>query len=226
MKLLILQHVPHEHPGYIADYANEKGITIDLIKLWQPYSIPAPEGYSGIIIMGGPMGVYEDFPSEKEEISLIKKTLGHIPILGICLGSQLSAHAFGANVYFNPKEKQVGYYDLELTEAGKRSSILKGFSPNLKALEWHGDSFEVPEGAELLVTSAACKNQAFSFKNAYGFLFHFEFTPDMVRNQIKVDREWANKNFELDEAKLTREADELAGLMKRQCYLLLDNFLV
>ena len=225
MKLLILQHVPHEHPGYIADYANEKGITIDLIKLWQPYSIPASEDYSGIIIMGGPMGVYEDFPSKSEEIALIQQVIGQISILGICLGSQLLAHVLGAKVYPNPRGKEIGYYDLKLTEVGKKSSALVGFPSDIQALEWHGDAFELPAGAELLVSSAQCENQAFSFKNAHGFLFHFEFTPEMVRKQIAIDHEWTHKDFDLDEAKLIREADELASLMKEQSYRLLNNFL-
>ena len=187
MKLLILQHVPHEHPGYIADYANEKGITTDVIKLWQPYSIPAPEDYAGIIIMGGPMGVYEEFPSKDEEIALIQKVVGRTPILGICLGSQLLAHALGSKVHPNPGGKEIGYYSLKLTGAGKQSPALKEFPQDIQALEWHVDAFELPAGAELLVSSAQCENQAFSFKNAYGFLFHFEFTPEMVRNQITID---------------------------------------
>ena len=225
MKLLILQHVPHEHPGYIADYANEKGITIDLIKLWHPYSIPAIGGYSGIIIMGGPMGVYEEFPSKGEEIALIQNVVGSVPVLGICLGSQLLAHALGAKVYPNPGGKEIGYYDLKLTEAGKKSPALKGFPANIRALEWHGDAFELPVDATLFASSAQCENQAFSFKNAYGFLFHFEFTPEMVRDQIAIDREWIHKDFILDEAKVLRDAHDLADLMKKQCYRLLDNVL-
>ena len=128
-------------------------------------------------------------------------------------------------MYPNPGGKEIGYYDLELTEAGKTSTLFRDFSPSFKALEWHGDAFDLPAGAELLVSSKACKNQAFSFKNAYGVLFHLEFTSEMVRNLIVVDREWTRKNFELDEAKLVQDAENFARLMKQQCYLLLDNFL-
>ena len=224
-KLLVLQHVAHEPLGYIAEYANEKGISIDVVKLWETSVIPPPEGYAGIIIMGGPMGVYEDFTSKTGELTLIRNVVGRVPLLGICLGSQLLAHALGAKVYPNPGGKEIGYYDLELTEAGKTSTLFRDFSPSFKALEWHGDAFDLPAGAELLVSSKACKNQAFSFKNAYGVLFHLEFTSEMVRNLIVVDREWTRKNFELDEAKLVHDAENFARLMKQQCYLLLDNFL-
>lgn len=225
MKILILQHVPHESTGYIGEYAKEKGISIDVIEFWQPYFIPALQEYSGIIIMGGPMGVYEDFPSKNDEIALIQKAVGKIPILGICLGSQLLAHALGAKVYPNPGGKEIGYYDVELTEAGKRSDILKGFPKHIKALEWHGDMFKLPQGATLLASTPLCANQAFSFKNAHGVLFHLEFTPEMVQNLVKTDHEWTHKDFDLNETKLMSETDEIAGLMKQQSYLLLDNFL-
>ena len=84
MKLLILQHVPHEHPGYIVQYAREKNIILDIIELWKPYGIPDVSGYSGVIILGGPMSVYEDFSSKHDELALIQRNLGSIPILGIC----------------------------------------------------------------------------------------------------------------------------------------------
>jgi len=225
MKLLILQHVPHEQPGYIAEYAREKNITLDVIELWKPYTIPDARDYSGIIILGGPMGVYEDFNSKNYELALIQKNLGSVPMLGICLGSQLIAHALGAKVQPNEKGKEVGYYEVELTEAGKRSPILNGFPPKIKVLQWHGDTFDIPKGADLLATSALCTNQAFSFQRAFGFLFHFEFTLEMVKNQIEIDKEWIHKNFNLDEVKLLNEANELAPIMKSQCYRLLDNFL-
>ena len=225
MKLLILQHVPHEQPGYIAEYAREKNITLDVIELWKPYMIPNTEDYSGIIILGGPMGVYENFSSKNDELTLIQKNFGSVPILGICLGSQLVAHALGAKVQPNEKGKEIGYYEVELTEAGRESSIFREFPPRIKVLQWHGDAFDMPKDADLLATSVLCMNQAFSFQRSFGFLFHFEFTPEMVKSQMEIDKEWTHKNFDLDETKLSKEASELAPTMKSQCYRLLDNFL-
>lgn len=127
MKVLVLQHVPHEHPGYIAEYAKEKNIALDVLEFWGPYSLPVVNEYAGIMILGGPMGVYEDFPSKNDELALIKKHADTVPMLGICLGSQLLAYALGAKVQPNEKGKEVGYYDVELTRAARESSILRGF---------------------------------------------------------------------------------------------------
>ncbi len=228
-KLLILQHVPHEHPGYMFNYVSERGIALDVIKLWEPYVLPDPASYAGIVVLGGPMGAYEEYPSKNDELVLIEKNLGTIPMLGICLGSQLIAHALGARVYPNEKDgkriKEIGYYDITLTEASTASPVFAGFPSTFKALEWHGDVFDLPVGSSLLASSTLVPYQAFSFKNVFGFLFHFEFTSDMVENQLKVDAKWAYKDFELDDNALIQQAKELAPLMKRQCYRLMDNFL-
>ena len=114
---------------------------------------------------------------------------------------------------------------VDLTEKEKVAPILKGFNSPVKVLQWHGDVFELPKGAELLATSSVSENQAFSSQNAHGFLFHFEFTPEMVAKQIEVDKEWMHADNEIDEELLLKEARESAGLMRKQCFQLLDNFL-
>src|SRR5215471_8637437 len=94
----------------------------------------------------------------------------------------------------------------------------------VRVLQWHGDAFDLPRGASLLATSPLCRNQAFAYRNAYAVLFHLEITPSMVQGLVEVNREWTHEGFDLDEARLAREASDLAPLMKRQCYRLLDNF--
>lgn len=229
MKFLVFQHVAHENLGVISKVLGEIGVETDVIKLWEPYKIPGVLNYDGLAILGGPMGVYENYLSEKDELEVIKKALGKIPVIGFCLGSQLLAHALGAKVYPNMKDgrrvKEIGYYEVELTENGLSDPILQGFSSPLKVFQWHGDAFDLPKDAKLLATNTNCTNQAFAYKNAYGFLFHFEFTPEMVENQIKIDQEWINQDFEMDEEKLTEEAKKYAGLMEEQCRKLFKNFL-
>jgi GMP synthase-like glutamine amidotransferase len=226
--VLVLQHVPYEGHGSIADYLREHDIAFDVVRLWEPYAVPDVSQYSALIIMGGPMGVYENFPSKNDEIALIKAALGTIPMLGICLGSQLIAHALGARVYPNEKDgkpaKEIGYYTVHLTSEGLANPLFKGFDPDVPVLEWHGDAFDLPSGASLLATSPLCRNQAFAYKDVYGLLFHLELTPQMVQGLAEVNRDWAHESFDLDEERLAQEARDLAPLMKTQCYRLLDNF--
>jgi GMP synthase-like glutamine amidotransferase len=227
-KVLVLQHVPYEGHGYVADYMREHRIDFDVVRLWEPYALPDVSRYSALIIMGGPMAVYEEFPSKNDEVALIKAAIGTIPMLGICLGSQLIAHALGARVYPNENDakpaKEIGYSTVQLTSEGVASRLFKGFDSNVRVLQWHGDAFDLPTGASLLATSPLCRNQAFAYKDAYGLLFHLELTPEMVQGLAEVNREWTHESFDLDEEKLGDEARDLASLMKTQCYRLLDNF--
>lgn len=232
MKFLVFQHVPHEHPGLISDFAKKNNITLDRIEFWKDYEIPSLSKYNALIIMGGPMGVYENkflYPSKEDELRVIKKALEKIPVLGFCLGSQLLAHALGAKVYPNiindRHKKEIGYYDVSLTVDGQKDPLFNGFENQFKVLQWHGDAFDLPQSSKLLATSPLCHNQVFRYKSAYGLLFHFEFTPVMIINQISIDKDWIHRDFEVDEQKLIMEANEYSVEMKKQSNLLLTNFL-
>lgn len=232
MKLLVFQHVPHEHPGLISTYAKENNISLHTIELWKKYSIPSLSNFDGLIIMGGPMGVYEGketYPSKEDEIKTIKEGIGNIPMLGFCLGSQLMAYALGADVHPNIKNgkkvKEIGYYNIDVTSEGKQNPIFKDFTSPMEVLEWHGDAFELPKDSTLLATSPLCTNQAFSYKNASGLLFHFEFTPEMISKQIETDKQWIHQDFKLNEEKLIWQAQAKQNHMKTQSSRLLRNFI-
>lgn len=229
MKFLVFQHVPYEHPGLIADFAKKNNITLDVIELWKPYKIPAVSNYEALIFMGGPMGVYEDadkYPSKNDEVEIIKESIEkNIPVLGFCLGAQLLAYAFGAKVYPNivngKKIKEIGFYPINIVN---KNPIFENFSSPVKVFQWHGDVFELPKEATLLASSSLCKNQAFAYKNAYGLLFHFEFTPEMIKKLAEIDKKWTHEDFDLDEKNLIEQANELQELMREQSKILLENF--
>ncbi len=132
-----------------------------------------------LVILGGSMGVYEadKYPYLNEELSIIRKRLASgKPMLGICLGAQLIAHAAGSKVY--PGTPEVGYHPIVLTPAGENSGLSHLAGSQFNVLHWHGDTFDLPQGAELLCSSATTRNQGFAIgRNVLGLQFHVEVTP-------------------------------------------------
>lgn len=233
MKYLIFQHVPHEPIGLIGEVLSKQNIQAKVIQFWKKdWKIPPLKDFDALIIMGGPMGVYEGpdvFPSKEAEVKVINKFLGKKPIIGFCLGSQLLAYSQGGKVYPNLKKgkrvKEIGYYTVDLTPKGIKDPILKGFLSPTEVTQWHGDAFDIPEGGIKLASSPLCENQAFRLgKNAYGFLFHFELTPQLIKNLLKIDKKWVHEDFEMDEEKLITQSQEKQGLMREQCERLFENF--
>lgn len=131
-----------------------------------------------MVVLGGPIGAYQDdcYPFLADELRLIEARLAaDRPMIGICLGAQLMARALGARVYPNQNGKEIGWSPLTLTEAGHASALAElGDAP---VLHWHGDTFELPDGALRLASSAITPNQAFSWqRRALGLQFHVEAT--------------------------------------------------
>ena len=229
-KLLIFQHIDREQPSYIRQYADAHGMGVDVIPLWRPYTIPEVSNYAGFVILGGPMGAYEDFSSRDDEITAIRKAhAAGVPTLGLCLGAQLIAAAFGARVYPHHVDgkhiKEIGHYTVELTPEGVEHGLFKGFPREITVLQWHGDTFDLPEGATHLAKASLCESQAFSLGNMHGLQFHVEIPPDRLKDIAFADQEWAEKDFQLDVDRLLQEAEAFAPMMRAQCYQLMDNFL-
>jgi GMP synthase (glutamine-hydrolysing) len=137
--------------------------------------------------MGGPMNVYEEerYPFLKREDLFIKEAIQRgKPVLGICLGSQLIAKALGARVFKAPA-KEIGWFDVSLTEEGSRDLLFRAFPEFFPVFQWHEDTFDIPRGAKLLATSDSVPHQVFRYaENAYGLQFHLEVTEVMVREWI------------------------------------------
>jgi GMP synthase (glutamine-hydrolysing) len=132
-----------------------------------------------LVILGGPIGAYEEdsYPFLCRELAVIERRVASDrPIMGICLGAQLMARALGARVY-PAAAKEIGWAPITLTEAGR-----KGPTRHLDGgpvLHWHGDTFDLPDGAELLASTSICRNQAFSRgRNALALQFHPEATAE------------------------------------------------
>lgn len=188
--VLVIQHAEVEKPGLISDELASAGYPIQPVLAFHGQSIPQnTEEFQGLVIMGGPMGIYERerYPYLRDELRLIQKTLeAQKPILGICLGSQLLAAASGAEVRLG-KQKEIGWRQVNLTDEGKLDSLLTGIDQSFTPLHWHGDIFDPPRGAITLASSDLAACQAFRFRdNAYGFLFHMEMTAEILRGMIET----------------------------------------
>jgi GMP synthase (glutamine-hydrolysing) len=215
-KIFVVQHIECETLGAIADALDGAGISYQYIRPFAGDPAPRDMGdASGLIIMGGPMGVYErdSHPFLTAEMRLIEQALAEQkPILGVCLGSQLLAATLGAAVT-RGERKEIGWHPVRLKVASGSDPLWAGVESPFTALHWHGDIFALPHGAVSLASSALTEHQAFRYgENAYGFLFHMEATraiiEEMVRNFAGELGEAAVDGGEI----LTRSADYLTRL--------------
>jgi GMP synthase-like glutamine amidotransferase len=186
MRALVLQHVAVEGPGTLASYLAIRGWALATVALYAGARLPADaEEYQAVIVMGGPMGVYDEaqYPFLRDEHRFLTRVLEQgVPLLGICLGSQLLAKALGARVYRNP-HREIGWYTVDLTPAGVADPLFAGLTSPIPVFQWHGDAFDMPAGATPLASSPLCTHQAFRYGDrVYGLLFHLELTPAMIHS--------------------------------------------
>jgi GMP synthase (glutamine-hydrolysing) len=208
--VLVLRHDAVEGPGHIARALEGAGLAYRVVRVDRREPVPEALGDAlGLVVMGGPMGVYEAdrYPHINDEVRLIRLALERgRPVLGICLGSQLLAHALGAPVYPGPK-KEIGWYDITLSPAARGDPLWSGVASPFPALVWHGDVFDLPPGATPLAASALTPLQAYSASgNTYGLLFHLEMDAAQVEAMCHAFRgELEDEN--IDAATLLADAE-------------------
>lgn len=153
-------------------------------------ALPAEHtGFDGLIVLGGPMHAGDDagFPHFPPLLELILGFHGAgKPVLGICLGAQLIARAFGAAV-FPQGFLEFGFHPVTQTPAGRTDPLLQGLPVTLPLMEWHEDNFHLPDGAALLATGDACRNQIFRIGySTYAFQCHIEVNADIARSWVRL----------------------------------------
>lgn len=218
--LHIIQNDPEVPPGNLLDH-----IAIPYVVLY-PYrgdKLPPVDSISALIVMGGAMGANDDLqhPFLVELKQLIRQAVkAAIPYLGVCLGGQLLAAACGAAVASN-RWDELGFSTVELNSAGKDDRLFRGVEERFTTFQWHHDSFDIPEGGELLASSAACRHQAFRVGScAWGVQFHPEVTEQIIRDWCAWSPETA-----LNSDELVAEFTALAQHYEETSRRLVDNFI-
>ena len=214
-RAIILQHVPFETPGRIVPVFRDFGIPCEIRKLFAGDEVPTDlDELRVLVILGGPMGIADigspQHPFLAAEVELLKRMIAaDRPVLGICLGAQLLAHAAGAKVYPNTQPgslptdppqpaPEIGWGPVTFPFPGGTEPIVFGLNDGAPMFHWHFDTFDLPKlpppanppqppapppptGSVLISSTRACKNQAFRFKSRlFGFQYHFEMTPEGI----------------------------------------------
>jgi GMP synthase (glutamine-hydrolysing) len=220
--ILSIQNISFETVGTLEELIRCDGYRIDNI---QAHTDPLPNNvqhYAAIIILGGPMAVYDNVKYLKKEQELIKQALkNEVPVLGICLGSQLIAQAIGGKVYKGGK-KEIGWSTVEINSAGL-VDLFKGINTQeIEVFQWHGDTYDLPPNAPIMASSKLY-TQAFRFGSAIGIQFHLEITDKMIRRWAQ---EYA-KELEcerIDPKDLLVQKDHELRELRERCKMVYSNF--
>ncbi len=172
-----------EGPGYLGEFLTRKGILWDQVNVDAGDSVPEDiNGFSGLVLMGGPMSVNDDLPWTPPLLALIRRAVERdVAVLGHCLGGQLMSKALGGTISLNPV-KEIGWGGVSKVGQNPAPDWLAKLPSSFEVFQWHGETFSIPAGAERLLESPFCSNQAFLLNNRHlGLQCHIEMTAPMIK---------------------------------------------
>lgn len=212
MKLHYIQHESYEGLGCIEGWAEENGFELSSTKLYKGEKLPSVDSFDFLVIMGGPMGVHDagEYPWLEDEFTFVGQVINNnTPVLGVCLGSQVIAHCLGAEIY-KASEKEIGWFPIT---SSSPKGVELGFLPaHCEVFHWHGETYDLPKGAELLASSTVCENQAFVYNNkVVGLQFHLEVSGGGIKEFIDN-----NKNELVEAPYIQTESAMLSCVDKTQ----------
>jgi GMP synthase-like glutamine amidotransferase len=195
MHVLILKNISNEGPGTIEEYLQNENIPYSTADLNKGDAAPSVQAFTHMVIMGGPMAVYEmdRYPHLRDEVKLIEQAVSsNKHVLGVCLGAQMLVHVLGARVYPGGN-KEVGWHQVEISDDGMRDRLMAELAVDgtrtARVFQWHGDTFDLPAGSTLLASSELFPNQAFRYSDrVYALQFHIEVSPVIVHEWLKGEK--------------------------------------
>jgi GMP synthase (glutamine-hydrolysing) len=219
-QVLVIKNAGLEGPGTIGELLQSDGFDLEIISA-KKQKIP-PVDHAIVLVLGAPESANDDLQYLKDELVLIQDAVRkNIPTLGICLGSQLIAKAFGARVYPGPK-KEIGFYhDIKVDDTAK-SSLFSGISDPFTVFHWHGDTFDIPLGGQRLAYSELY-SQAFQYGSAVGVQFHFEVDSNIVQSWLDNTKENLNLPY-LDPKKIRSDIGGNIGIVQQNMKLFYKNY--
>ena len=234
-KILVFQHVPYEPLGTLDPLLKESGFRIRYVNFGRnPDHRPTLDKYAAIIILGGPMNSdqIDAYPNLVTEVEIIRQAVARdMSVLGICLGAQLLAKALGGSVQRNPL-REIGWYDVDLTEAGEADPVLSTFARRQQVFQWHEDGMSLPPGTVHLASSSRSNIQAFRHgEHAYGFQFHLEVDSSLIErwltvpdNQATLEDEAGQTNIDEIRSRTPGSIDALQSLSRATFLRWIDRF--
>jgi GMP synthase (glutamine-hydrolysing) len=221
-KFLIIQNTKMEGIGVLGDLLKADGFDARTV-IAKNEKIPETKP-DAIIILGAPESANDDLPHLKNELELIRDAVRKdIPLLGICLGSQLIAKAFGARVYKGPK-KEIGFYnDIEFDNTNQ-SKIFRGIKSPALVFHWHGDTFDLSEGAIRLAHSKDYQNQAIKIGSAVGLQFHLEVDEPTIKLWLEKSKEELNNVPYINPTLIEKQISQNIGIVRNNQEIFYKNF--
>lgn len=231
-RFLVFQHVAAEPLGTLDALLRRRGHRLRFVNFWRdPHARPRLERYDGLIVLGGAMNVEEQAQREhlRIELQCIEHALARgLPVLGICLGAQLLAHALGAPVQRLPRP-EIGWHRVDTTEAGRADPVLAPLGQGAPVFQWHSRGYALPAGAVRLASSRDCPEQAFRYgATAYGLQFHLEANADLVRRWLATPAyraELASHRPAQDPAHILRDTQRLVHAQQARAEAVFNRFL-
>lgn len=228
MNALIIVHVSCEGPGLFKPVLEQRGVRVDVVDVEQGQALPASlDGVDMLVVMGGPMNVGQEdrYPYLRHEYDLLRQALAEdTPVMGVCLGAQMLAHAAGAKVYRGPVD-EFGWSQVQLTPEGMNDPLFAGVGPSMRVFQWHADTFDVPSNGQLIATSSVVANQAIRIgRCAYGLQFHVELDRRLLDLWMEVAPEERNDCDAATVEQLTATFNKHEAALNRQARTITENF--